>query len=72
MEKCEYGVMTYNKNFEGKYRTNNISDYIQSITASTFFEKMDYYLEKEELDDTGQAGINKSYSQWLVYASPDN
>jgi hypothetical protein len=65
MENIKYGLLTYNKDFG---RWINIGDYIQSIAASTYLEKIDYYLEREGLDNYNSAEkIKIILNGWFIY-----
>ncbi|MDR2795886.1 MAG: polysaccharide pyruvyl transferase family protein [Spirochaetaceae bacterium] len=69
MGKYKFGVMTYRKDFDGEI---NVGDYIQSIAASTFLEKVDYYLEREGLDNYNMPEpIRIILNGWFMH-SPDN
>jgi len=70
MKEHQFGIMSYNKGFE-KFNLN-IGDYIQSIAASTFFENVDHYLEREGLDDRNiPEQIKIILNGWFMH-SPDN
>jgi hypothetical protein len=68
MEKYKFGVMIYNKGFLKEWQ--NIGDYIQSIAASAFFEKIDCYLERENLDNyNSPEKIKIILNGWFMHSS---
>jgi hypothetical protein len=63
------GLLTYNKGFENSV---NIGDYIQSLAAKSFYDAVDIYLEREDLNNYNQHFKTKIIlNGWFLHC-PEN
>lgn len=63
----KYGLMIY----EDTYRGTNIGDYIQSIAARQFFPHVNYYINRERLNETPETGFKLIMNGWFTH-HPEN
>jgi hypothetical protein len=70
-ETMKKGLLTYVKSFE-EHSIVNIGDYIQSIAARLFYDTVDIFLEREELNNyNGNFKIKAILNGWFMH-NPGN